>query len=70
MSSRLAIDTINGNVLKAQYAVRGHIAMRSEEVSQQYLETIERFFFFILYALNIATPALLKLTLKHNATQL
>ena len=33
-SSRLALDTINGNVIKAEYAVRGHIAVRSEEVSE------------------------------------
>jgi hypothetical protein len=32
--SRLSIDTVNGNVLKAEYAVRGHIASRAEEVSE------------------------------------
>lgn len=31
--TRLALDTINSNIVKAQYAVRGHIAIRAEELA-------------------------------------
>lgn len=36
--SRLSAETVNGNVLRAQYAVRGHIAKRAEEVINHLLQ--------------------------------
>lgn len=55
--SRLSVDTINGNVLKAQYAVRGPVAVRAEQLAS--LSPSERPFDSIIRC-NIGNPQALK----------